>query len=146
MNGSLGLFSGKLLFFIFLRSISYTCTQTHLHNYYFFNQESIFAPRWHFILTVPSRIFVHWWSRSHIYGRNIFFFFFTYLKAQLSYIFAKCPGQSTLVLSVNTRRFYITYFMLRCKAVSPRGLRSLRKNDIFVMSLCLSFIQSHFYT
>ena len=74
------------------------------------------------------------------------FFFFTSLKAQLSCIFAKYPGQSTLVLSVNTRRFYITYFMLRCKTVSSRGLRSLRKNDIFVMSLCLSFIQSLFYT
>lgn len=56
----------------------------------------------------------------------------------------KLPRAEYSGVSVNTRRFCITYFMLRCKIVSPRGLRSLRKNDIFVMSVCLSFIKSLF--
>ena len=102
-----------------------------------FHIESAFRDICSLMIEIP-----YLWKKYFLFSS----FFLTYLKAQLSCIFAKCPGQSTLVLSVNTRRFYITYFMLRCKTVSPRGLRSLRKNDIFVMSLCLSVIQSLFRT
>lgn len=150
MTRAFRLFSGKLhLFFedCFLQvfpslthSFEYvsTCTSTHIHDFfYFLDQESIFAPRWHFVLTVPSGIPVHWWSGSHIYGRNIFLM---YLKAWLSFIFASGPGQSTPALSVNSRRFCISYFMLRCKIVSPRGLRSLRKKLYFRNEWCVPLL------
>lgn len=47
-----------------------------------------------------------------------------HLEAQLS-------RQRTLGLSVSTRRFCLPYFTLRCKTVSPGGLRSLRKKYYF---------------
>lgn len=141
------LFMEEYFLQLFLSSrdtLEYLRTQAQFFSFFFFlNQESIFGPRWRFILTVPSVISAHW-LRSCTYRRNIFFIFFPYLKAGLSRIFVKCPGQGTLALSVSTRRFCITYFMLRCKTVSPRGLRSLRKNEIFVMSVGLSFIKSLF--
>lgn len=156
MNRSLGLFSENCIFFFeeyFLQlfpSFTYifeyvsTCTQTHIHNFILIRKASLpLDDNWYW-QCLPEYLLIDGRDPPIFMEKNIFFISFTYFKARLSCIFAKCPGQSTLVLSVNTRRFCITYFMLRCKTVSPRGLRSLRKNNIFLMSMYLSFIKSLF--